>query len=55
MRGIKIPLQDFCAKNAGGLMHEGGRICGTLRYKQFIPGEGTQKKKWLGGEEFSEV
>ena len=22
----------LCAKNAGGLMREGGRICGTLRY-----------------------
>ena len=22
----------LCAKNAGGLMHEGGRICGTLQY-----------------------
>ena len=32
MRGIKIPLQDFVLKMQGGLMREGGRICGTLRY-----------------------
>ena len=32
MRGIKIPLQDFALKMQGGLMREGGRICGTLRY-----------------------
>ena len=33
MHGLKIPLQGFCAKNVGGgLMCEGGRICGTLRY-----------------------
>ena len=32
MRGIKIPLQDFVLKMQGGLMREGGPICGTLRY-----------------------
>ena len=32
MRGIKIPLHDFALKMQGGLMCEGGRICGTLRY-----------------------
>ena len=32
MRGIKIPLHDFALKMQGGLMREGGRICGTLRY-----------------------
>ena len=34
MRGIKIPLHDFALKmqGGGGLMREGGRICGTLRY-----------------------
>ena len=31
-RGIKIPLHDFALKMQGGLMREGGRICGTLRY-----------------------
>ena len=32
MRGIKIPQQDFALKMMqGGLMHEGGHICGTLR------------------------
>ena len=32
MRGIKIPLHDFALKMQGGVMREGGRICGTLRY-----------------------
>ena len=32
MRGMKIPLHDFALKMQGGLMREGGRICGTLRY-----------------------
>ena len=32
MHGIKIPLQDFPLKMQEGLMREGGRICGTLRY-----------------------
>ena len=32
MRGIKIPQQDSALKMQGGLMREGGRICGTLRY-----------------------
>ena len=32
MRWIKIPQQDFALKMQGGLMREGGRICGTLRY-----------------------
>ena len=33
MRGIKIPQQDFELKmpGGGGLMREGGHICGTLR------------------------
>ena len=31
MRGMKIPLQNFALKMQGGLMHEGGRICGTLQ------------------------
>ena len=30
--GIKVPLQDFVLKMQGGLMREGGRICGTLQY-----------------------
>ena len=29
---IKIPQQDFALKRQGGLMREGRRICGTLRY-----------------------
>ena len=29
---IKIPQHDFALKMQGGLMREGGRICGTLRY-----------------------
>ena len=34
MRGIKIPQQEFALKRqgGGGLMREGGRICGTLQY-----------------------
>ena len=32
MRGIKIPQQDVALKMPGGLMCEGGRICGTLQY-----------------------
>ena len=32
MRGIKIPQQEFALKMQGGLMHEGGHTCGTLRY-----------------------
>ena len=28
MHDIKIPLQDFALKLQGGLMHEGGPICG---------------------------
>ena len=32
MRGIKIPQQEFALKMQGGLMREGGRICGTLLY-----------------------
>ena len=34
MRGIKIPQYEFALKMQGGLMREGGRICGTLRYLQ---------------------
>ena len=30
--GIKIPQQDFALKMQEGLMCEGERICGTLRY-----------------------
>ena len=36
MRGIKIPPQDSALKMQGGLMCEGGRICGTLRYMQIL-------------------
>ena len=32
MRAIKIPQYEFALKMQGGLMREGGRICGTLRY-----------------------
>ena len=32
MRGIKIPQYEFALKMQGGLMREGGRIRGTLRY-----------------------
>ena len=32
MRGITIPQYEFALKMQGGLMREGGRICGTLRY-----------------------
>ena len=32
MRGIKIPQYEFALKMQGGLMREGGPICGTLRY-----------------------
>ena len=32
MRGIKTHQYDFALKMQGGLMREGGRICGTLRY-----------------------
>ena len=32
MRGIKIPQYEFALKMQGEFMHEGGRICGTLRY-----------------------
>ena len=32
MRGIKIPQYEFALKMQGGLMREGGRTCGTLRY-----------------------
>ena len=35
MRGIKTPQYEFALKMQGGLMREGGRICGTLRYKTF--------------------
>ena len=31
MHRIKIPLQDFSLKMQGGLMREGGHICGTLQ------------------------
>ena len=37
MRGIKIPQYEFALKmQGGGLMREGGRICGTLRYTYII-------------------
>ena len=36
MRGIKIHPQDFALKMQGGLMREGGRICGTLRYRILV-------------------
>ena len=35
MCGIKLPQQEFALKMQGGLMCEGGRICGTLRYYLF--------------------
>ena len=35
MCGIKIPQYEFALKIQGGLMREGGRICGTLRYYIF--------------------
>ena len=34
MRGIKMPPQDFPLKMQGGLMCEGGRICGTQWYHE---------------------
>ena len=41
MRGIKIPQQEFALKmqggGGGGLMREGGHICGTLRYMRYLP------------------
>ena len=43
MRGIKIPQQEFALKMQGGLMCEGGRICGTLRYVRTL-------KKRHGGQ-----
>ena len=36
MRGIKIPQYEFALQMQGGLMREGGRICGTLRYFYFL-------------------
>ena len=30
MRGIKIPQYKFALKMQGGLIREGGRICGTF-------------------------
>ena len=36
MRGIKIPQYEFALKMQGGLMREGGRICGTLRYNRTV-------------------
>ena len=41
MRGIKIPQYEFALKMQGGLMREGGRICGTLRY--MLHSEGVRK------------
>ena len=32
LRKIKIPQYEFVLKMQGGLMREGGHICGTLRY-----------------------
>ena len=32
MREIKIPVQELRLKMLGGLIHEGGHVCGTLRY-----------------------
>ena len=37
MRRIKIPPHDFPLKMQGGLMREGGRIRGTLRYDCLLP------------------
>ena len=39
MRGIKIPQYEFAIKMQGGLMREGGRICGTLRYLHIFNNE----------------
>ena len=44
MLGIKIPQQDFALKmqgrkgggGGGGAFVRGGRICGTLRYIQYL-------------------
>ena len=40
-RGITIPQYEFALKMQGGLMREGGRICGTLRY---MPSQFTDAK-----------
>ena len=32
IREIKIPVQELRLKTLGGLIREGGLICGTLRY-----------------------
>ena len=47
MRGIKIAQQDFELKMPGGLMREGGRICGTLRYYFFGGWSGNESRLWL--------
>ena len=49
MCGIKIPQYEFALKMQGGLMREGGHICGTLRYKlTSLPGlfEKSEKRAW---------
>ena len=50
MRGIKIPRQDFVLKMPGGLMREGGRICGRLRYKySCCEGDSGTTGVWCSG------
>ena len=56
MRGIKIPQQYFALKMQGGLMREGGRICGTLRYTDLFhrevccgaPNDLRRFHSWIG-------
>ena len=38
MRGIKIPQYEFALKMQGGLMRQGGHICGTLWYLLYVEG-----------------
>ena len=45
MCGIKIPLQDFALKMQGGLMREGGRICGDTTVFLFYFREITVKRE----------
>ena len=49
MRGIKIPQYEFALKLQGGLMREGGRICGTLRYHHFSFTDSLlHEREWIG-------
>ena len=38
MCGIKIPQYEFALKMQGGLMRQGGHICGTLWYLLYVEG-----------------